>query len=148
MPSVCAFEFTSLCRNCSTSLCFGARNCNLRWRICETFSLIFEFSTIAPACLVNWDPESSSLLKWMKFLNRQVLVEAQVYALYCIKLSLQRNNSLFKIRKCYACAYSSNLGICFVLSFINTDFPLNISNLLAQLLRDIRGVQLQADLLW
>ena len=88
-----------------------------RWRICEIFSLIFEFSTIAPACLVNWDPESSSLLKWMKLLNRQVLAEVQVYALCFSKLSLQRNNSLFKIGKCcYTRACSSNLGICFVLS--------------------------------
>lgn len=87
-----------------------------RWRICEIFSLIFEFSAIAPACLVNWDPESSSLFKWMKFPNRQVLAEVQVYALYCIKLSLQRNNSLSKIGKCcYTHACSSNLGIWFAL---------------------------------
>lgn len=81
-------------------------------------SLIFEFSTIVPACLVNWDPESSSLLKWMKLLNRQVLAEVQICALqvYCIKLSLQRINSLFKIGKCLTCEDSSSLGICFALS--------------------------------
>lgn len=77
-------------------------------------SLTFEISKIAPACLVNWDPESSSLLKWMEFLNRQVLAEVQLCALHCIKLSLQRNNSFLQIGKCFA--HVQNLGIWIVLS--------------------------------
>lgn len=98
-----------------------------RWKICEIFSVIFEFSTIAPAYLVNWDPESSSLFKWMKFSNRQVLAEVQVYALHCTKLSLQRSNLLFRTGKgCYTRACSSNLGIWFALSVNKYRFSFNL----------------------
>lgn len=77
----------------------------------------------------------------MKFLNRQVLAEVQVYALYCIKLSLQRNNSRFKTGKCcYTRAYYSNWVFGLFRPLINIDFPLNIVNLLAQFLHDIEDI--------